>query len=127
MRKVHLGWGLSAAAVLAIPVIGAFAAAPAEAATTIVQRCPTKWFPGQACTIRFSRSGAGTVTVGVDKPGTSSIAYTWTLSANGRPVCRGTYRPADPPRSWSCWNVPAGAEVFTTPADNGPTSVRIIF
>lgn len=113
-----------------LAVVGALAVSPGvaraetPAASTVHLLCTAQV---SMCSGTVKHQLAGPVAVTVDKPGSSTVAYSWTLATAAGVVCRGTYRPADPPRSWTCPAVPAGAVTFTTPGADGPTSVGLTF
>lgn len=93
------------------------AAAPASAAT-VTRTCPVQSNP---CEVLFQAT-TSSVRVTVDKSGYSTKTLSWTLSARGRVVCEGTYRPVDPPRTTTC-RVPLWPIVFSTPGSPGATRV----
>jgi hypothetical protein len=60
------------------------------------------------CELEIQGFPGGTVHVDVDISGAGLEYREWNLQANWREVCRASYSPKDPPRSWTCHNVPAG-------------------
>ena len=62
---------------------------------------PTGLRTGTDCHARV-RSGSA------DSHARGLAQRTWTLYANYAPVCSSGYTSADPPRSWTCTNIPSG-------------------
>lgn len=50
----------------------------------------------------------GTISIDVDVTGSSGAIGKWILAINGGRVCEASYSYNDPPRSWTCSNVPRG-------------------
>ena len=106
MRSHKRRIALSAAAAAASVVL---VAPMAQAATSHYSTCGDV-YQVTCYTKYFTKSSLGAVDVRVDVGSPQTLTWRWSLrNTAGHEQCYGTYTGAQPPRTWTCYGVPAGS------------------